>query len=264
MKLIVQSDDYGMTKAVALGCIEGIKNGVIRNTGAFTNMPWIEECVEWIKPYLDDIAFGIDLNASTGPSILGHDLVPTLTKEDGEFLGSKENRALDNEENNFDHLAEHKDELYAEFKAQIERFIELVGKKPDYIHNHAYGTKTTDTVTRELAKEYGIICTVAAMDHADVLKQGGMGWYVWGDPTTQLSEDPIGYITQDKAGILDMEYGYVISHCGYCDADLFKMTSLNSARCKDLECMTSKEIFEWIKENNIEICSFRDLPKEWI
>ena len=168
MKLLVQSDDYGITRAVSLGCIHGIRNGVVKNTGMFANMPWIAECVDWIRPYLDQIAFGIDLNASTGPSILGHEKLPTLTHEDGTFLGSKENRALDTDENDHDHLAAHRDELYAEFKAQIERYIELVGHKPDYIHNHAYGTKTTDEVTRTLAKEYGVLCSVAFMDREEV------------------------------------------------------------------------------------------------
>ena len=117
MKYLFQSDDYGITRAVSLGCIHGIKNGVIRNTGMFANMPWIEECVEWIRPYLGQIAFGIDLNASTGPSILGHDRVPALTHEDGSFLGSRENRALDTDENDHDHLAAVADQLEAEFRA---------------------------------------------------------------------------------------------------------------------------------------------------
>ena len=46
MKLLVQSDDYGITRAVSRGIIHGIKNGVIRNTGLFANMPWSEECVD--------------------------------------------------------------------------------------------------------------------------------------------------------------------------------------------------------------------------
>ncbi len=262
MKLLVQSDDYGITRAVSLGCIHGIKNGVVRNTGMFANMPWIEECVEWIRPYLDQIAFGIDLNASTGPSILGHDRLPTLTHEDGTFLGSRENRALDTDENNHDHLADHKDELYAEFKAQIERYIELIGHKPDYIHNHAYGTKTTDEVTRSLAKEYDILCSVELMDRPEV-RQGGMGWYVMGGPEAQLGEDPTGFITSDQGGILNCEYGYVISHCGYCDAELFALTSFTTCRAKDLECMTSEKIKNWIRDNNIELISFNDLPEEW-
>ena len=46
MKLLIQSDDYGMTPAVADGIIYGITHGVVRNTGLFSNMPWAAECVE--------------------------------------------------------------------------------------------------------------------------------------------------------------------------------------------------------------------------
>ncbi len=263
MKLLVQSDDYGITRAVSLGCIHGIKNGIVRNTGMFANMPWIEECVEWIRPYLDQIAFGIDLNASTGPSILGHDKVPALTHEDGTFFGSKENRALDTDENGHDHLAAHRDELYAEFKAQIERYVELIGHKPDYIHNHAYGTATTDEVTRTLAKEYGVLCSAAFMERPEV-KEAGMGWYISGGPEAQLKEDPVSYITEDKGGILGKEYGYIISHCGYADAELFRLTSFSTCRVKDLECMTSDAVKQWVKDNDIELATFKDLPDEWI
>ena len=73
MKILFQSDDYGITKAQALGCLEAIHHGVIRNTGFFSNMPWASEVYEWIRNDVDDIAFGIDLNASTGPSVLPHE-----------------------------------------------------------------------------------------------------------------------------------------------------------------------------------------------
>ena len=263
MKLIIQSDDYGITRAVSLGCIHGIQNGVVRNTGMFANMPWIEECVTWIRPYLNEIAFGIDLNASTGPSILGHEQLPTLTKENGDFYTSEENRSFDSVENGFDHLYVCKDELYNEFKAQIERYIELVGHKPDYIHNHAYGTKTTNEVTRILAKEYGVICSANLMENKSI-KAVGMGWYVHGGPEAQLQIDPIAYITKDNAEILKQEYGYLVSHCGYVDADLFRLSSFNTCRVKDLEALTSNCVKNWIEENGIELITFKDLPKEWI
>ena len=86
MKLLVQSDDYGISKAQAHGCIEGIRNGLIRNTGFFTNMPWAEECAEWIRLYLNQIAFGIDLNITTGKSVLPHPQIPTITIEDNSFI----------------------------------------------------------------------------------------------------------------------------------------------------------------------------------
>ena len=52
MKLLVQSDDYGISKAQALGCLEAIKFGIVKNTGIFVNLPWFEECAELIKPYI--------------------------------------------------------------------------------------------------------------------------------------------------------------------------------------------------------------------
>ena len=64
--------------------------------------------------------------------------------------------------------------------------------------------------------------------------------------------------------ILNQEYGYIVSHCGYADADLFELTSFTLCRPKDLEAMTSEAVKNWVKENNIELASFKDLPKEWL
>lgn len=262
MKLLVQSDDFGITKAVSLGCVEGIRNGVIRNTGMFANMPWIEECTDWIRPYLNQIAFGIDLNASTGPSILGHDRIPHLTHEDGTFLGSRENNSLDTEENGFDHLKEYRDELKAEFEAQILKYISLIGHNPDYIHNHAYGKETTMSVTRELVEKYH--CQYSDdMVHRDNCQDGGMGWYAWGGPEDQLKNNPIRWFTTDQPNMLKKQYGYIICHCGYADGELFDLSSFNACRVRDLQCMLSDEMKNWIRDNQIELITFRDLPDEY-
>ena len=55
MKLLVQSDDYAISPAVARGILYGIENGIIRNTGMFMNMPWSVECGKLIMPYLDKL-----------------------------------------------------------------------------------------------------------------------------------------------------------------------------------------------------------------
>ena len=258
MKLLFQSDDYGITPAVADGIIYGIENGIIRNTGLFANMPWAEECVEKIRPYLGKIALGIDLNASTGPSLLGYDKVPNLCHEDGTFLTSRENRKADETAPDHDHVSY--DQVYAEFKAQIERFIELVGRKPDYVHGHAYGTKTTERARNALAHEYGCITSTSIMK---ALQQSvTTSWYVIGGPEAQLTEDPIGFITSGKACDLTREYGYIICHAGYADARLFSLSSYNLCRVKDLEAAASKELKQWVEDNHIELISFKDLKKE--
>ena len=259
MKLLIQSDDYGMTPAVADGIIYGITHGVVRNTGMFTNMPWAKECVEKIRPYLDQIAFGIDLNASTGCSLLGYDKVPNLCHPDGSFLTSRENRAADETAPNHDHV-DH-DQLYAEFDAQVQKFIELVGKVPDYIHAHAYGTATTEKVRREIAQKYN---RPYSKTTADILigNYDNMGWYIMGSPEAQLKEDLASYIVENRSGF-DMDgYGYLITHCGYADAPLFEMSSFNLCRVKDLEALTSDRVKNWIKENNIELITYNDLDQD--
>lgn len=258
MKLLVQSDDYGITPAVAHGIIYGIENGIVKNTGLFSNMPWAKECVELIKPYLNDIAFGIDLNASTGSSLLPHEKIPSLTHKNGSFLTSKENRALDTEENNHDHVIY--EEVYAEFDAQIQKFVELVGKLPDYIHGHAYGTKTTFQSSMALAKKYDRIYT-SQISSIPNMKCAGMGWYQYGaSPEGQLNQDLIHFITSDHDHLLEHEYGYLITHCGWADKQLFDLSSFNLCRVKDLEALCSEEVKVWIQDNNVQLITFKDLP----
>lgn len=259
MKLVIQSDDYGMTPAVADGIIYGITHGVVRNTGMFANMPWTAECVEKIKPYLDKIAFGIDLNASTGSSLLGYDKVPNLCHPDGSFLTSKENRKADENAPEHDHVDY--DQLYAEFDAQIQKYIELVGKVPDYIHAHAYGTKTTEKVRHDLAKKYDRPCTDLVAE-ALMGQRAPMGWYLMGEgPEGQLKEDPISFIIEDKGNLLKNEYGYIVTHCGYADARLFGLSSFSLCRVKDLEACTSDAVKQWAIDNNVEFISFNDIDR---
>ena len=260
MKLLVQSDDYGITKAQACGAIDGIRNGIIRNTGLFVNMPWSEECVEMIYPYLEKIAFGIDLNASTGTSLLSHDQMPGLTHEDGTFLTSRENRMLDTEENGYDHL--NYDELYAEFDAQMKRFVSITGRLPDYIHPHAYMTPTTGLVISDIAKKYGRPYSMEFMKEYYHEEFAKMSWVRKGDPSIQDRSDLKSYLINDEAGFLKKDVGYLVTHCGYVDSLIMKLSSFNMVRMRDLEALTCDGIKEWVDSNQIELVTFNDLRKE--
>ncbi len=259
MKLLVQSDDYGITKAAAAGVIEGIRNGIIRNTGLFANMPWAEECVEWIYPYLDQIAFGIDLNVSTGSSLLGHDKVPSLCHEDGSFLTSRENRALDTDENDHDHVIY--EEVYAEFEAQIRKFVELTGRLPDYFHSHAYGTKTTFMAIDDLSEKYHRVHILKYMEKLGS-PYAKMSWVKMGEPSIQVQSDLKSYILNDEAAFLKKDLAYLVTHCGYVDQTLMELSSFNLVRMRDLDALTSKEVKNWIRENSIELVTTKDVVKE--
>ncbi len=261
MKILFQSDDYGITKGQAYGCIEAIKNGVIRNTGMFTNMPWSIEVAQWIQPYLNDIALGVDLNASTGPSLLK---LPSLVQEDGiTFKTSGQNRSLDTEENNFDHVVY--EDVYAEFDAQIQKFIEFFGKKPDYLHGHAYGTRTTARASIDLANKYGIPYSSQIMED-ERMCTAGMNWYCFPPtPEMQIKADLTSFIVNDEPGFLTSgkEYGILVCHTGFVDAEIFGLSSFSIFRCKDLEGVTSPETLQWVKDNEIELITYKDIT-DWI
>lgn len=262
MKLLVQSDDYGITMGVSLGIIEAIKFGIVKNTGLFANMPWVEEVVDMIKPYLNDIAFGVDLNISTGPSILSKDEIPSLVQDNGNYLTSSMNRNLDNEENDFDHVIY--EEVYKEFEAQIKRYIKLVGKKPDYLHAHAYTTKTVIEVSKDLSIKYQIPYSIQLFDHEE-MASNDMGWYIF-PPTleNQLKSSLKDYILEDKNKYLEHKYGALVCHCGYADSQLFNYSSFNLFRIKDLEAMQDSEVKEWLTNNNIELITYKELEQLYI
>ncbi len=255
MKLLVQSDDYGITMGTAYGTLYAIKHGIVRNTGLFANMPHAPACVDLIRPHFNEIAFGIDLNAVNGPSVLGYDEVPSLCHPDGTFLSIAENRKLDTPENDMDHVDG--EQLYAEFCAQVKRFAILTGRKPDYIHKHAYATKTTEAVMRKIARDYCIPYTEDFALLPDAVMPA-MGWYTFGTMRQQLQEDPLSYIIEDKAGYLSHAYGYLITHCGILDSATLHLP-FNICRMRDLEAITSTEIKEWIERNNIELICFPDI-----
>lgn len=259
MKLLVQSDDFGITPGSASGIVYGITHGIVRNTGLFANMPWAEECVEMIRPYLDRIGFGIDLNASTGPSILGYQEVPSLCHENGEFLTKSENKALDTKENGYDHVKY--DEIYREFDAQVQKYIELVGKVPDYIHGHAYGTPTIWKASRDIAKKYGREYTIDFMENHKI-KGCDMSYYRFGTELMDQMQDDLKDYLINRSGFLDVEKAMIVSHCGFVDEKLFDLSSFTMYRMKDLGALTDPEVLKWVEDNNIELIRYQDLWSE--
>jgi len=254
MKLLIQSDDYGITEAVSCGIIKAITEGVVRCTGMFTNMPSSKKAAEMIKDI--DVCLGIDINFVAGKPVADPKLIPSMIRSDGFFYDSRQRRQLDKECESHDHV--NYEEALIEGRAQVERFIELNGKKPEYLHGHAYGSPTTAKVMETLSKEYniGISHTMLDANQAKMAKS----WYTV--PFTleqQMACNTKEFLTHDKGEILGSEIAAIISHCGYIDAPLFDVTSFTVIRTKDLEAMTSPEMKQWIKENNIELISYRDL-----
>lgn len=262
-RLLIQSDDYGISDAVSSGIVAGIEEGIIRNTGIFINMEHIDKAISKIKNY--NVCLGIDINYVCGKPVSDISLVPHLVNKNGFFKSSKEiiqNNPLIKMNGvvyHFKHDPYPYDEILIETENQVKRFIELVGKKPEYIHAHSICTPNTDKAAKEIAQKYGIKQSVLYLPNLYPLP-GAIANVKGVCLEEQLAFDGTKtFIENSLAKIKENQDSYYIFHAGYVDAKLFEYSSLTLRRIKDLEICLNSNVKEYIKNNNIKLITYRDL-----
>ena len=265
MKLLFQSDDYGITEGVTCGILKGIRDGLICNTGLFTNMPSSEFAAEQIKQY-PDVCLGVDINLVAGRALTQPDQIPAIVKPTGEFFSSGEVRARSKfvsmemgvieifEEDPFP-----LDELLIETEAQVKKYIELVGKKPGYIHPHSLVTPNTNKAFSMIGEKYGIPYTF------DLYQKLEVHWITndWNvKPFTvekQIQTDVEANYLKVFPEMFEHEISLLICHAGFVDEDIFRCSTYTIIRNKDLYMACSPRIREFIDSNKIELVTYRDI-----
>ena len=259
MKILVQSDDYGFTRGVIAGMCDAFERGIITSTGIFMNMPICEEAIEKIKHY-PHICLGIDINVTSGPCVSPAEKLPTLVNQTtGEFIQTSE-RIHDPRWGQ--DVFKPYDEVYVEACAQIEKYMDLIGHKPEYLQSHSTsGSKIYLKAIRDAAHRYAIPFSYEVKaqygikDLMPPLVKPGDPWSIENqivDRTAQMLE----LLEQNK----DQEYVCLGSHCGFVDSDLMKLSRCNIQRAYDHEYLTSQRIKNWIVNHNAVLISYRDLP----
>ena len=141
-KIIINADDFGISEGAVLGIIKAHQDGILTSTTCMVNMPYAKMGLELASRY-PNLGVGIHLVLTVGRPLI--DGAKSYVDKNGNFLRPS---AYPNEEPNANF-----DELYREWKAQIERFIKLAGKKPTHIDSHHHVhllPQQLDNVTRSL------------------------------------------------------------------------------------------------------------------
>ncbi|MCD8379462.1 MAG: ChbG/HpnK family deacetylase [Lachnospiraceae bacterium] len=269
MKLLVQGDDYGFTRAVTYGILDAIEHGILTCTGLFVNMPSSKFAADQIQ-YHEKTCFGIDFNITSGHCVADPALIPHLVDENGEFIRSTVKYAdplFETEEGKAQLWP--KEEVEIELEAQYQKFIELVGKEPEYVHTHSIGrTVPTYYVTvSEIGKKHGVPMGSEMREHFHFADLHKKTWTSFGNKAPkkefnaerQLNKDTLGQTIAYRDDLLAYEYGALDGHPGYIDADLIANSTVSLERCKDLQMMMSDNMKQWIKDNGVELISYRDL-----
>jgi len=236
MKLIVNADDFGLSRGVNFAIVDAMQYGIVRSTTLMASGFAFDHAVELGKSN-PKLGIGIHLTLTWGyPLLSGH---KTLVDEQGQF------HKLAYVEENAGSLDP--DEIEKEFSAQIERVLES-GIDPTHLdsHHHVHMLKENKKMIKKIAHKYN-------------LPYRGFGAFTadfYGKELTavQLKEIMNAYTGEDVVEIM--------SHPGYIDAVLYRESSYNLSRVQEYEILTSQEILDFIKENKIELINYGDLGKE--
>lgn len=147
MKLIINADDFGLSKSITDGIVVGILDGYITSTTIMANMDYAEYAIKQaIKNNINCI--GLHVNLTVGKPIIKNS---NLTDDNGIFLYNKnqiENKKLSYED------------VYNEINAQVEKVKEYSnGKiKIDHLdfHHHLLSNDNIRKAVLDIAKDLNI------------------------------------------------------------------------------------------------------------
>lgn len=274
-KMVVRIDDVGYTPVNDIGAFEVFDHGVGTAADVMLDTPGTEGALLRLREY-PWISVGWHTHF-WGKPVLASEQVKTLLDADtGHFIRDIQTS---------DHFDE--EELRKEMRAQIERCIRILGKAPETSQDVGLKSKF-NRIKKEICREYGIVTdfarsvrnTETGLEFSEVdakWEERNIYWMgpgpayhdLFGDSIkAQASYDPVKYYTEDRGQMNLLPEGAVAGqawHPGYVDYYMCREgdrgpNARNFLECRpiDMHALCSEKLKAWIRENKIELLSFRD------
>lgn len=241
--IIFNADDFGYSKGINYGIIEAHKSGVLTSTTLMMNMPGTIHGVELSKE-VRTLAIGLHLNISLGkPLTKGKSLVG----EDGKFI--KPN----NLPQGYTYCEE---DLEKEIRAQYDKFLELMGRKPSHLDSHLFSTDKVPEM-RKLAAKLALEKDIPLRNYdIDVYNHVEFINY-----RNYNAKPTLDYIVDNFQDIITHDYVEIMTHPGFVDYEVYNNSSYNIQRANELKFLTSREIKKLIEDNNVSLITYYDVRK---
>lgn len=145
MKLIVNADNFGISRTVNQAVLECYNNGILTSVSIMPNMPAFEDAIRKLK-FLNNISLGIHLNITEFKSKLRtKENNSNLYNEEGFFNKNFLQILLKSNDDDFMFEVEH------EFRSQIESVLKYT--KPDFLNSHRN--------IHSIPKIFNLVCKLA-------------------------------------------------------------------------------------------------------
>jgi len=163
-RLILNADDYGLTRGVSQGIRYAFACGAITSTTAMLNMPGCAADIEIARRDSPYLPIGVHLTLTAGRPISPAEKIPSLVDGEGRFLSRDAFLAKLN--------GIRPEEAGLEFRAQIEA-LRTMRVRPDHLDSHHFVSYLSPALLGQmlqLAKEYTLPVRPPAADDAEMGK----------------------------------------------------------------------------------------------
>lgn len=255
MRLVINADDFGLTKGVSQGILDGMKHGVISDTSAITNTCDFEESAK-LAMKQGVTSMGIHLLLTMGKPLLPIQDVQSLVKADGYFCKHVElvNMQFDIEE------------VRKELEAQITCFLKtgLALNHIDTHHGFMNISKEMAMLFEQLAKKYQvplrnegarISIDKRVIEPDSSVYKTEMLYFNHGTPH-HILDHILAFLHDAQQQYDSVEIG---CHPGYSDEGLRQISVLNHDREIELEIFKDAHLKAYIQEHNIALHSYTTL-----
>jgi predicted glycoside hydrolase/deacetylase ChbG (UPF0249 family) len=227
-RLVINADDFGLTRGVSLAIAELMTNGKVSSATAMMCVPGSPDLQSEIRGDIRSSRLGVHLQLTGGVA---------LTRSVDGLLVDAETGAFGHK-SRFGALSPVA--VYDEWKAQVELFESLYGHKPSHLDTHhgAHGNANLSAVYVQLAQEFGIGArggaehinaelTRAGIPHPDAIYGE---WTGRGLPLAELLR-----ALEVLVSVADFSCIEVETHPGFADEELNQVSSLNVRRGLEFE-----------------------------
>lgn len=257
-RLIVNADDYGLTPEVSRGIREAHLHGIVTSTTCMMNLPATAGEIAKALVEAPSLGLGVHLVLTAGRPICAPATIPSLCAADGRFFKLA---ALQSRVDDVDPA-----DAEREWRAQIEAFTATAGRPPTHLDSHhhsSYFSPTLFEVVLQLAREWG--CGIRLPDGAP----GGPEFRALLDTSAPPHTDTLytGFYAEGAtaetltAWIDDLPDGAheLMTHPGYCDAELESISSYARPRDRERMLLTDPSIRAALDRRGVRLITFAEL-----
>ncbi|SDZ68518.1 PTS system, cellobiose-specific IIA component/hypothetical protein [Evansella caseinilytica] len=236
--LIVNADDFGLSRGVNYGIIEAHKNGIVTSTTLMVNMPDSVHAVNLTKE-CPSLGVGVHLNLTIGKPI--HSNVPSLINDEGYFHNKRDFFQKANME-----------DVERELKAQVEQFYSF-GLEPTHLdtHHNIHGRQPISSILENISEEHHL--PTRQLRNNDKSKQ--IPEFCSDFHQNDASYETLLSIFQ-RARKSPIE---MMCHPGFVDEQLLDLSSYNLLRIRELSILIDRKTIAAVYEYEIQLTSYKIL-----